>query len=575
MFKLTPIALVLFITTMINLVVTYISWQRRNTRSGIYFTLGMAGVTFWTLFVAFDYAAIPLSWKIFFAKAEAWGYCSALALFALFAISFAGNEAWLDRKWIKLLFFLIPASNILLITTNDLHGWIWTDFKQIGGNIVIFEHGPGFLWVTISSYLMTLTIIGNLWLASRRGSAISRRQGRLLLYAILVPLAANFVYLFGIEGMEGVDWTSITFSITGVLFLGALYGQRLLELIPIARDKLINNLADGMIVLDDRNRIIDINQTAANMIAIPTEELFGKDLTAIIPPTRSFLEEPVEREINNELEVGSAQKRYFDFLISPLRDGPRGIVGRLIIFREITERKENELRLLQLTQELQETQAQVVEQQRTLAKLEERKRLGRDMHDSVNQSIHSLMLFSETLNSLLDKNQIEKAKDVAERIQESGRQALKEIRLLVFETQSLLADNSKDLIHALEERLNMVERRVGIKAEVIYMGDALVGSAPEWKENLYWITIEALNNALKHSQAGRIQINIHYTNRHLNLEIKDDGTGFNLNRVQNGGLGMRSMRERAELLGGQINIKSSPGEGTLVSFQAETEAWYG
>ena len=100
-------------------------------------------------------------------------------------------------------------------------------------------------------------------------------------------------------------------------------------------------------------------------------------------------------------------------------------------------------------------------------------------------------------------------------------------------------------------------------------------SAPEWKENLYWITIEALNNALKHSQARKIQINIRYTNRQLSLEIKDDGIGFNLNRMQNGGLGMRTMRERAELLGGQINIKSSPGEGTLVSFEAETEAWYG
>lgn len=575
MLKLTPIALVLFLTTAINLVVAYISWKRRKARSGIYFTLGMVGVTFWTLAVAFDYAVIPLSLKIFFAKAEAWGYCSALALFTLFTISFAGNEAWLRKKWVRALFFFIPVSNILLITTNELHGWIWTGFKEIGGNIVIFEHGPGFLWVTASSYLMTLTIIANLWMASRKGSAISRQQGRLLFYAILVPVAANFVYLFGIDGMEGVDWTSITFSITGVLFLRALYGQRLLDLIPIARDKLINSLADGMVVLDAQNRIIDINQTAENMIALPAEELLGKNLTDIIPPTRSFLEQPVEHEINDELEVGIDQKRYFDFLISPLRDGPKGIIGRLIIFREITERKENEIRLLQLTKELQETQAQVIEQQRTLAKLEERKRLGRDMHDSVNQSIHSLMLFSETLNSLLDKNQIEKAKEVAERIQESGRRALKEIRLLVFETQSLLADDSKDLIHALEERLNMVERRVGIKAEVIYKGDAIVDSAPEWKENLYWITIEALNNALKHSQARKIQINIHYSNRQLNLEIEDDGNGFNLKRVQNGGLGMRTMRERAELLGGQISIKSSPGEGTIVSFEAETEAWYG
>src|SRR5258705_116280 len=95
--------------------------------------------------------------------------------------------------------------------------------------------------------------------------------------------------------------------------------------------------------------------------------------------------------ICNSISTGGQFDLYFDFLISPLREGRRGITGRLIIFRDITERKENELRLLQLTRELQDTQAQIVEQQRTFAKLEERQRLGRDMHDSVNQSIHSLM----------------------------------------------------------------------------------------------------------------------------------------------------------------------------------------
>jgi PAS domain S-box-containing protein len=438
--------------------------------------------------------------------------------------------------------------------------------------VLIFEHGRGFLWLQITGYLLVLIIIINLWLASRRGSEISRRQGRLLLFALLFPLVANLIYIFEVVGLEGVDWTSITFSITGFLILRALYGQQLLDLIPVARDKLVSSMGDGMIVVDTRNRIIDINQTAANMIGVPAETLLGRDLTEVAAPTRPFLEQPYENEIKNELEVGSTSKRYFDFLISPLREGRRGITGRLIIFRDITERKRNELHLVQLSRELQETQAQVVEQQRTFAKLEERQRLGRDMHDSVNQSIHSLMLFSETLNVLLEKNQVDKAIDVAKRIEESGRQALKEIRLLLFETQSLLAEDIKDLMIALEERLNMVERRVGIKAELNYQGAAVVDYPPEWNENLYWITIEALNNSLKHSHSRKIQVNLSYMGKHLSLDIRDDGSGFDPRRIQTGGLGMRSMRERAELLGGQLNITSSPGNGTSVNFHVETEA---
>lgn len=572
LFKLTNISLILFATTAINFILAYISWQRRKTKGGTYFALGIMAVTFWTLSAALDYAAVPLSLKIFFATAEAWGYCIALTLFTLFVLSFTGNDGWLEQSWVRLLFFFIPVSNILLISTNPFHGWVWKGYVQSSNNVLVFEHGPGFLWLQVTSYLLAATIIINLLLSSSKGSNISRRQARLLLFAILFPLAANLIYIFEITGLEGVDWTSITFSITGFLILRALYGQRLLDLIPVARDTLISGLADGMIVLDTQNRIIDINLSATNMMSSSSEMLLGKDIRKIVPPTLFFLEQPLDLEIKNELEIEGNEKRCFEFIISPLREGNRGIIGRLIIFRDITARKENELRLLQLTQELQETQAQIVEQQRTLAKLEERQRLGRDMHDSVNQSIHSLMLFSETLNVLLEKKQIDSALDIAKRIQESGRQALKEIRLLLFETQSLLAEDIKDLMVALEERLNMVERRVGIKAELNYQGAAVVDYPSEWNENLYWMAIEALNNSLKHSQSRKIQINISYMDKYLNLDIRDEGNGFDLKRIQTGGLGMRSMRERAELLGGQLNITSSPGNGTWVSFHVETEA---
>lgn len=369
-----------------------------------------------------------------------------------------------------------------------------------------------------------------------------------------------------------MDWTSITFSITGLLFLQALYGQNLLNLAPIARDKLIRNLGDGMIVLDTQNRIIDINQTAAVMIDSSAENLLGKELGEVAPLIRPFLELPPEQEIKNELEVGTTKKRYFDFLISPLREGVKKIIGRLIIFRDITERKENEMRLLQLTKELQETQAQVIAHERILAALDERRRLGRDMHDSVNQSIHSMMLFSETLSALLEKNQVEKAIYIAQRIQESGRQALKEIRLLVFETQSMLAIENMDLVNALKERLKMVEHRVGIKSEVICGEGALEYCPAEWGENLYWMTMEALNNSLKHARARHVRVIITRKGKQFNLAISDDGVGFDPNQIQAGGFGMRTMRERAEILGGQLSVESSPGRGTRVYFTAETEA---
>ncbi len=571
MFEFTAISVIIFIATVINSVVSYISWQRRKTQSGMYFSLGMMGVTLWTLAAALDYAAVPLSLKILFAKIEPIGYLSALSLFALFALSYAGYDEWVQKKWVRAVFVLIPIINVLLIATNELHGWVWTGFEKSANNVYIFKHGPGFPWVAGTSHLLTVIIIINLWLASRKGSEISRRQGRLLLYAILFPLAANLVYLFGIEGVEGVDWTSVTFSVTGLLFLRALYGQKLLDITPIAREKLIRNLGDGMIVLDMQDRIIDINQAAAAIMATQPAEVLGKKLVNVAPPSRSFLEQPPEQEIKSEIETGNEKKQYFDLLISPLREGPKKIIGRLIILRDITRRKENELRLIQLTQDLQEAQAQVVEQQRTLAKLEERQRMGRDMHDSVNQSIHSIIMFSETLSALLQKNRIENALAISERIQESSRQALKEIRLLVYEAQSIFADENASLTRALEERLNMVERRGGIQAEVIYQNISAEDWPSAWNENLYWLIMEALNNALKHARARSVRIFFTRIENQMEIKIEDDGTGFDTSQIQSGGWGTRTMRERAEILGGQLRIQSSPQNGTRIYFNATIE----
>jgi len=365
MFKLTTISVILFVTTIINFLAAYISWRRRKTRGGLYFALGTMGVTLWTLAAGFDYASIPISLKVFFAKFEYTGYNLAFASFAMFVMTYAGFETWLGKPWVKSLFLFIPASNILLAWTNDWHGWLWSGFvrSDIGDNMVIFEHGSGYLWAIITGYLMILIIIVPLWHASRRGSELSRRQARLLFGASLLTVVGNVLYLLETPSFRGVDWTPLSFSISSLLFVWALYGTRLLDLVPIARDKLVKNLSDGMIVLDRQNRIIDINQTAAQMFELQTVTLIGKDLANIIPQSRLLWDQALEQEIKTGFEVGVQNKRYFDVLLSPLREGSKGIIGRLIIFRDITERKEAEIQLRNAYDQLEEKVKQVEELQ--------------------------------------------------------------------------------------------------------------------------------------------------------------------------------------------------------------------
>ncbi len=202
-----------------------------------------------------------------------------------------------------------------------------------------------------------------------------------------------------------------------------------------------------------------------------------------------------------------------------------------------------------------------------LATVEERQRMARDLHDSANQSIHSLVLFAETLTSTLEKNNIDRAKQLAVRIQESARQALKETRLMLYELQPSSPDRSINLIPDLEARLVTVERYAGVKAQILQEG-SLDECPPKWHENMFWITIEALNNALKHAQARSIKIYIRRTSNHLELEIVDNGIGFDASNPREGGYGLTNMKDRARQLGGEIKINSLPGEGTQILFRA-------
>ena len=93
-----------------------------------------------------------------------------------------------------------------------------------------------------------------------------------------------------------------------------------------------------------------------------------------------------------------------------------------------------------------------------------------------------------------------------------------------------------------------------------------------WHENLYWITIEALNNALKHAQARKMTIEIHATPKQVELAVTDNGRGFSPSKVVPGGMGLETMRARARQLGGEVTIESEPGKGTCVRFRATIKA---
>ncbi|MBI5933366.1 MAG: hypothetical protein HY867_06625 [Chloroflexi bacterium] len=557
MFQLTAISLSIFIATAVNVFTAYVSWQRRKTKGGIYFSVAMMCVAFWTLAAALDYAAVPIPLKVFFAKLEYLGYHPALSLMTAFSFMYAGHEERLKDIRVRALLTLIPAFGILLAWTNEWHGLLWTSFTPIegGNNVVHFEHGPGFTWMALSGYLLILMMVANLLQVSITGSALLRRQARLVLAALMVPVASNLLYLFDAFNVPGVDWSSITFSFAGVLFLIALYGSRFMEIIPTARNTLIEQMNDGVLVIDQQARLVDFNPSARSICKLGDDDLWEpladtrlKNFSEIV----SLLIDPSGKTVR-DIRIG---EKSFNIERIPLADARGAVYGQLAVMRDISERVEQE-------SALRAAQEQLTEQQRAVAVIEERQRLARDLHDSVSQSLHSLTLFSETLTSSLAKPNKERTLQLAERLHETARQALKEARLMLNQLQPSELEAEAGLVQEIEARLSSVEERAGVRAALKVEGDA--GQYPlEWREHLFRITIEALNNSLKHAQARNVQVTLHYSDSAVEINVTDDGIGFDRQRARKGGMGMRTMRERANLLGGTLEIRSSPGAGTSV-----------
>lgn len=193
----------------------------------------------------------------------------------------------------------------------------------------------------------------------------------------------------------------------------------------------------------------------------------------------------------------------------------------------------------------------------------ERNRLARELHDAVTQSLYSLLLFAGASRRQAQLGNLEQVALYAERVESTAKQALREMRLLLHNLRPASLEQV-GLVRALRQRLDAVEGRAGVQAELITATPIDLPHAIE--EALYYIASEALNNALKHAQAGRVCVRLQQLGDRITLTIEDDGNGFdNGQLVDSGGLGLTSMRERSERLNGSLLISSVPGSGTHVA----------
>jgi signal transduction histidine kinase len=192
----------------------------------------------------------------------------------------------------------------------------------------------------------------------------------------------------------------------------------------------------------------------------------------------------------------------------------------------------------------------------------ERKRLARDLHDSVTQLLYSMTLLSSGWKSMAAAKRLEDPAGSFGQLEEIGLRCLKEMRLLIHQLRpSVLEEHG--LVRALQHRLESVEQRVNISTHLLVDGE-FPALPKKVEEELYSIAMEALNNALRHADASEITVRLRNKRDRVVLNVIDNGVGFGRAKIS-AGLGFISMRERAESIDARLWVTSKPSEGTTVS----------
>lgn len=226
-----------------------------------------------------------------------------------------------------------------------------------------------------------------------------------------------------------------------------------------------------------------------------------------------------------------------------------------------------DVRLLQLLADqaaMAVEHARMAGQVQTVAVIEERQRLSRELHDSVNQLLYAMAMYSEAAQRKLNAGDLSAVERHLENLNQLAKDALNEMRLLIFELRPPVLEQ-KGLQAALQQRLLSVEERLGLRPAFKWRVNAPLPQ--ELEEGLYGIAQEALNNVVKHSGASNISVHLIQSGQTLLMRVEDDGKGFNPTAIGEGGMGFKTMTERANAMQARLQIFSAPGAGTSVTVE--------
>ncbi|HLW21037.1 MAG TPA: histidine kinase N-terminal 7TM domain-containing protein [Cyclobacteriaceae bacterium] len=542
-----------------------------------WFAVTLLNVSVWVFFYGLELTSISLSSMYFWIKVEYLGIVFTSVTWLLFSLKYTDKDKLLNHKWFIVALLLIPALTYLLVLTNEWHHLYYRSLHLSNEGpfpLLAIQKGP---WYYIHSCYFYLSILtGNyiLFANSRRADLAYKNQTYLLLASTSIPLIVNVLYLIGFRIQGHIDPTPFAF-IGSFLFTGlGLAKYNLLAVVPIAKEQLIAVMSDGLMVVNERNKVIEMNPSMKKILGGHQENYIGSSVEKILVHHHAVvdvLQEQIPKEARVHLHDNDSV--YFVEII-PLLGRNNSHKGSLILFKDITEERRN--------QTLLKNQADQLNKHNRLKD----KLFSIISHDLKGPVSGVKEIIDLTKNGYIDA---EEFKEILPALSESiDGVSLLLTNLLAWSRNQLKGDFMDkvvfDVYKLAQQQIILMKPIAALKRVDLQMdfhGSTMVFAD---KNTVELVIRNLINNAIKFCESGdSITVGIHDYKEEVKIIVKDTGVGIshaNLARLRKGdafstfgsnnesgtGLGLLLVRDYVEKNGGNLWIDSKENEWSEFSF---------
>lgn len=574
----TPYAPPLMLAALVSFFLALYALRKRPASLALIFAMMMFAVSIWALGYAFELGSTTLQSLLFWAKVEYIGIVSGPPTALLLVLVYTGRLQWLFSRNLALL-TIIPCITLLLCWTNDLHGLIWRSMQvEFDGSYfwLDVEYGAWFFIHVAFSYVAMLTSMLLIFQSYLHSARPYRWQIAILLVTWALPLLGNALYITRFSPFGNLDLTPFAFTLAGVLWAWGLFRFRLLDIVPVARDMVIDGMYDAVIVIDSVGRILDLNPSAQRLFHTKASQAIGKPIDILIHDRYDLIEQyRYKPEVSEEIKLND---RYYNLHISPLYDSYEQLKGRVIMLHDITERK------------LAEAEAYRAKEAAELANRTKSTFLANMSHE-LRTPLTSILGYSELLQIRVKMQKYDDVEEDLERIRLAGNHLLAlindildlskieagriELYLETFDICTLLdyvitttrplfeqnrnqvvLDFSEDLgtVHADMTRLQQILfNLLSNAAKFTKEGTITVTVTREWIDGAEWFRFKIADTGIGMTEKQKENLFKEFTQADASTTRKYGGTG----------LGLALSVRFSQLMGGRITVESKLGKGSI------------